>query len=75
MTKTEWIQEVETIVELDPGTLKGDERLDSIGWESMHALEYIVAAESKLQKVIDGAAVASANSLTDLINLVADCLE
>jgi len=72
MTQQEFLREIDALMEVDPGTLQGDEVLASIPeWDSMRVLSFIVLVEEQLHVVIDGSSVAKAKTVNDLLGLVA----
>ena len=72
MTKQEFLKEADALMEVDPGSLKGDEVLANIPqWDSMRVLSFIVQVEEQFHLVIDGSAVAKAKTVNDLLGLVA----
>jgi acyl carrier protein len=76
MTKQEFLREVEALIEVAPGTLKGDDVLASYPeWDSMRVLGFIVLVEEQLHQVVDGAAVAKATTVNELLGLVAAHLQ
>ncbi len=71
MTKQELVSEIEALMEVSPGTLKGDDVLAAHPeWDSMRVLGFIVMVEEQLHQVVDGAAVAKAKTVNDLLGLV-----
>ncbi len=76
MTRQEFLSEVEALMEVSPGTLKGDDVLaDHPEWDSMRVLGFIVMVEEQMHQVVDGAAVAKAKTVNDLLGLVAAHLQ
>jgi len=70
MTKKEFIVALEEMLELDPGTLKGDELLSDIdGWDSMAAIGFIALVDSLSEITVDPGALAVCKSVSDLENL------
>ena len=75
MTRQEFLREFEKIVNLDPGTLGGDDLLEDLAhWDSLKMLDFVVDAEAKFNVVLDGEAVSRATTVNDLVGLVADHL-
>jgi acyl carrier protein len=71
MTRQEFLHELENLLELEPGKLKGDELLSEIPqWDSMMRLNYIMFVEDKFKEVVDGTAVGKAKIVNDLIGFV-----
>jgi acyl carrier protein len=70
MTKSEFLREIETIVEADPSSLTMDDQLDSIDkWDSMAVISFISMIDMKLSIVLDDSALASCKTVGDLVRL------
>jgi len=70
MKKTEFYSELESMLELEAGTVKGDEVLANLpGWDSVAVLSFIILADSKLGESISAAALVRALTVTDLVKL------
>lgn len=66
---------IEEIVELDPGTLQGDESLGNLeGWDSLSVVAFIAATDKHLGAAPPPATVVSARTVADLVAAVADKL-
>jgi len=73
MTKQEFLAEIENMMELAPGTLKGDDLLKSYPqWDSMQVLNFIVFVQEKFDTVIEGSQVAEVSTFDDLAALVGE---
>jgi acyl carrier protein len=71
MKKQEFINELENLLELNPGTLTDTAVLRSFPtWDSMQILNVILLAEEKLGYVLDGVAVGRAKTVGDLLVLL-----
>lgn len=71
MTSKEFMQEVETLLELDAGTISGKETLaDLQGWDSMAAIGFIAMADAVAGIVIVPADLAKCKTVVDLAALV-----
>ena len=68
MTKV--IVEIESILDLPCNTLKGDELLTDINWDSMAVVMFLAAADEKFGKALDVKAVTSAKVVSDLVGLL-----
>jgi len=56
------------MLELEPGTIKGNESLlDLNGWDALALLSFIAMADSKLGLVIKAAALVNCKTVSDLI--------
>lgn len=70
MKRAEFYTELEAMLELEPGTIKGDETLATLpGWDSVAVLSFIALADAKLEAAVSAAALAKAQTVEDLIAL------
>jgi acyl carrier protein len=70
MKKSEFYSELESMLEMEPGTIKGDEALANLpGWDSVAILSFIVLADEKLKESVSAAALARSQTVADLIAL------
>ena len=70
MTKTEFYKELDSMLELEPNTIRGDERLaDLPGWDSMSVISFIALADTNFKKTVAAKAIAEARTVADLLNL------
>jgi len=75
MNRQEFIGELETLLEVDPGTLSEDMVLQEIEqWDSMAAIGFIAMADAKLSAVVKPQKLFECRSVGDLIELVGDKL-
>lgn len=71
MTHNEFLREIEEILGLHPGTLKGHEKLEDLeSWDSTSLVSLIVMAESLSGTEITLEQVASCSTVADLLRLV-----
>jgi acyl carrier protein len=49
MTKSEFLREIELTLDLKPNTIKYEDVLDDIGWDSLSATVFIVEVEQHFQ--------------------------
>jgi acyl carrier protein len=71
MQKTAVLQEIETIIEADAGTLDGSEKLaDLEGWDSLAILSFLALADSSFQRQIPPERVSRAQTVDDLVGLL-----
>ena len=71
MTKQEFLHELEQMMELDHGSLTGEEALlDLPAWDSLQILNLLVLVDDKFGVVIDGVHVMEAKTVNDLLALV-----
>jgi acyl carrier protein len=66
----EFYSELDSMLELEPNTIRGDERLaDLPGWDSMSVISFIALADTKFKKTVAAKAIAEARTVADLSNL------
>lgn len=75
MRREDFLREMDELLELDPGTLKGGEALaDLDAWDSLAVISFIALTDEKLDTVIDGESLAKAATVQDLLDLLGDRL-
>ena len=74
MTKAVFLDKLAEILELDPGSLQGDETLEAVGWDSLSALSFIVMVDEDFGLNFSGSQVMGAKTLADLVGLMGDRL-
>lgn len=71
MDRQEFLDAVAELLEMDPGTLKGDEPLDSLdGWDSLAVISFIALVDESLEMILEGDKLADASSMAELMALV-----
>lgn len=76
MTELEFINEIESLLDIEQGILKKDTALTEIQvWDSMAKLTFIAMVEEKFGQVIDSKDLAKVKSVGDLLNLVGSRLK
>jgi acyl carrier protein len=69
MTREDFLLEIDNILDLPPGTLRGDEKLDELqNWDSTALVTLIVLAESNGGR-ISPSQVANCATVSDLMRL------
>lgn len=67
MTQAEFLEQLDELVELPAGTLKGDEKLEDLeGWNSMSMVGFIALADSNGAKVA-ARQIASCETVSELM--------
>jgi acyl carrier protein len=61
---------LDEILELAEGTLKGDELLQSLDWNSLAVIGFIALCDERFSKIISPGQIAKAKTIEDLLNLV-----
>jgi acyl carrier protein len=75
MRREDFLREMDELLELDPGTLTGQETLgDLASWDSLAVISFIALTDEKLDTVIDGESLAKAATVQDLLDLLGDRL-
>ncbi len=75
ISRKQFLAELETIVEMAKGALKGSEALNELpNWDSMTKLAIIAMVEQKTGLVMDGQAIGQAATIGDLFSLLGDRL-
>ncbi len=70
MTRSEFLRHLETVLERDPDTLTGAERLEDLEeWDSLAVIGFIAMVDERLGVVVEGAALAQARAVNDLVDL------
>jgi acyl carrier protein len=70
MTTAEFYKELDSTLNLAPGTIKGDESLlDLSGWDSMALLMFIYMADSKLGLAVKASALVNCKTVGDLVKV------
>lgn len=71
MTRVEFYTTLDDILELEPGTITGNEMLSSLTWDSLAVVSYIAACNGLFGIVLVGDKVKASKSVADLVALVA----
>jgi acyl carrier protein len=73
MTKQQFLHELERIIEVDPGSIQGNETLkDLAGWDSMARVSFIAMADERMETLVSPAQLAACKSVPDLTALFPD---
>lgn len=73
MTKLEFLQKVEELMELNAGTLTGAEELDSLQtWDSLVVLGFLAFADEQFGLLLAPGQLAEAKTVNDLALLLGD---
>jgi len=76
VTKAEFYSTLDDILELEPGTIRGDETLKSLPtWDSLAVVNYIATCNGLFGVVLAGDRVKATRSVEDLVALVANHLQ
>lgn len=69
-SKEAFYRELENMLNLDQDTIKGDEPLDDLYWDSMTVVMFIALADQKYSTAIAPSKLANAKTVGDLTALV-----
>ena len=70
MRSQEIILMLDELLELDPGTLKGNELLKELHWDSLAIIGFIALADEKCSVSVSPKDIACATTINDLVALV-----
>lgn len=69
-TLDQLLRDLEQTLELDPNTLKGDEALADINWDSMAVVVFIAMADANYGSAVHVSKLQEAKTVADLFALV-----
>jgi acyl carrier protein len=70
MTKQQFYAEIETILEMDPGSITGSEALSELeSWDSLAVLSFMAMADTSLGVLVPASELAKCRTVPDLVNL------
>lgn len=70
MNAKDFLLALDEMLELDPGTLKGNETLESLGnWDSLAVISFIALVDEKLGRVVEGQRLSKAKTVADLFDI------
>ena len=70
MDRNDFILRLDDLLQLDPGTLKGSDRLDELeAWDSLAVMGFIALADEELGAAISPARLARCQTVDDLVAL------
>lgn len=70
MNRSEFLRQIDELLELEPGTLKGDERLEDLeGWGSLAVLGYMAIVNENYGLIISPSQISACVKVNDLLNL------
>ena len=72
MLETEFIEWVEVMLNLRPGTAKLDATLESLNWDSLINMTFIAEFDEKFKVELDADKLFEAKTLEDVFRLVVD---
>jgi acyl carrier protein len=72
MTKTEFLLQIDELLEQTPGTLQGPETLVDYGWDSLAVVSFIAMVHNLCQYVVPPEQLARCKTVNDVIGLLGD---
>jgi acyl carrier protein len=75
MSREEFLQQIDELLDKAPGTLKGPEDLASEGWDSLSVISFIALVDQSFGTAVETKALARSKTVDDLLALVAPQLE
>ncbi len=70
MDRKDFLLALDEMLELDPGTLTGEEALESLdSWDSLAVISFIALVDEKTGVVVEGEKLAKARTVADLLAL------
>lgn len=71
MDKKTFLAELEMLLELDSGALRGTEALEDIEqWDSLAVISFIAMVDERMNIVVEGEALSESRTIEDLYRLV-----
>lgn len=72
MQPSDFYRLLDEVLELDAGTLQGDEKLEDVeNWDSLAVISYIALVDEQFGVVVDSEHLMQAKTVADLYNLAA----
>lgn len=72
MKRQEFLTEIEEMLEVEAGSLKGDEALTDLPWDSLAVVSFIALADEHLEVSVSPQGLVQAKTLGDVLALVAN---
>lgn len=73
MNHSEFLLQLDSVIEAAPGTLKGSEKLAGIAaWDSLAVLGFIAMVDEKFKLQLSGKDIVACESIADLAGLLGD---
>ncbi|WP_298370002.1 phosphopantetheine-binding protein [Azospirillum sp.] len=70
MDRKDFLLALDEALELDPGTLTGEETLESLeSWDSLAVISFIALVDETMGVVVEGEKLAQAKTVADLLAL------
>ena len=73
MERTEFLLSLDELLELEPGTVKGSEILDSLdGWNSLAGISFMALVDEHFGISLQPRQIAGCSTIADLVGLLGD---
>jgi len=72
MEHTQFLKLIDELLELDPGTLKGHEELEGVGWSSLAIIGFMALADEQFELAVSPKSIAQCRTPNDLAGLLGD---
>jgi acyl carrier protein len=73
MTKTEFLELIDEMIEADPGTVEEGQALDKLdGWDSLAMVGLLAAVHERLGVTLSADQISKARRVSDLLDLVSE---
>jgi acyl carrier protein len=72
MKEKQFLRLLDELLELEPGTVTRDSRLEDNGWSSLAAVGFIALVDEHFEITVSPSALANCETVNDLIRLLGD---
>lgn len=73
MEKNEFLLSLDELLELEPGTVKGSDTLDSLdGWNSLAVISFMALVDERFGITLQPRQIAGCSTIADLVGLLGD---
>lgn len=70
MTRDEALRLIEEAANADAGTVKGEETLEAISWDSLASVSFVGLVDERLGRQVDAKVLAKCRTVPDLLALL-----
>lgn len=74
MERSQLLQLIDELLELEPGTVNGTSRLEDVGWNSLAVVGFIAMVDENFGIAVSPSAIARSETVDDLVRLLGDHL-
>lgn len=75
MKRDDFLAEIEEMLEVEAGSIKGEELLTDLPWDSLAVVSFIALADEHLEVAVRPQDLVQAKTLADVLALVEDKLD